>query len=212
MALNLASLAGAAEPEFLNAFHHAAPVAVRGLVAPRQSNDSTVPIVNMFVDGVSSENEYAASIIDVCAGATTFALRCTAGPVSLNAGSCADDAEEIILTANPTLYRVSTATVVRTMGQDVSATIQETCRIAGTTEAACTATVGGNVGKTSTSSSSTTTYRGTDVYMFDVAITGGAEKTANPTACAAPAGSGAQGLRAGVWGVLGAAGLVGLVL
>jgi hypothetical protein len=97
------------------------------------------------------------------------------------------------------------------MGNDVSATVQETCQLTGTTEAVCAATVGGSVDKASTTVSSTTTYLGTNVYRHDVAITGGAEKTVSPTACAAPVkGSGAaEGVkRVGVWGLVGAMGLV----
>lgn len=94
MALNLAAgLAGAGTPELLNAFLPAAPVAVRGLPhhAPRMvvpRNDSSVPTVNMFIDGVSPRMKYAASIVDVCAGTTTFALQCTSGPSSLTSGVC----------------------------------------------------------------------------------------------------------------------------
>lgn len=94
MALNLAAgLAGAGTPELLNAFLPAAPVAVRGLPhhAPRMvvpRNDSSVPTVNMFIDGVSPRMQYAASIVDVCAGTTTFALQCTSGPSSLTSGVC----------------------------------------------------------------------------------------------------------------------------
>lgn len=95
MALNLvAGLAGTTAPEgLLNAFLPAAPVAVRGLPhhAPRMvvpRNDSSVPTVNMFIDGASPEMKYAASIVDVCADTTTFALRCTAGPSTIISGAC----------------------------------------------------------------------------------------------------------------------------
>ena len=100
------------------------------------------------------------------------------------------------------------------MGQDVTATVQETCQVAGTTEAACTLTLGGSVDKITTTTTVTTTYLGTRVYRHDVAITAGAEKTVSPTACAAPVkGSGAaEGMkRVGVWGLVGAMGL-GVVL
>lgn len=55
-----------------------------------------------------------------------------------------------------------------------------------TTEATCTGTIGSSNGKETTSAVVSTTYTGTDLYRYDVAITAGAEKTANPTLCAAP--------------------------
>lgn len=83
-----------------------------------------------------------------------------------------------------------------------------------TVEAVCTGTLGGSIGKETTSAVVTTIYTGTNMYRYDVAITGGAEKTANPTACAAPKtdSGAAEGVRGvGVWGVVGAVGL-GLVV
>ena len=80
--LNLAAAVGAnVNPEFLNAFHPAGPVAARGqapgLVA---RNDSSVPTVNIFLDNIEPDLEFAASIVDACVAETTYALHCTAGP------------------------------------------------------------------------------------------------------------------------------------
>lgn len=81
-----------------------------------------------------------------------------------------------------------------------------------TTEATCTGTVGGSVGKETTSAVVTNTYTGSNLFRYDVAITGGAEKTVSPTACANKDSGAAEGLRrVGVWGVVGAVGL-GLVM
>ncbi|KAK0738018.1 hypothetical protein B0T18DRAFT_335199 [Schizothecium vesticola] len=165
----------------------------------------------MFVGGAERNIRFAASIVDACADATTYALRCTSGPAMISPGICGANAEQITVTTNPTFFRVSSAAVTRTMGNDLSATVQGTCRLAETTEAVCAWTVGASVDKTSTITSSTTTYLGTNVYRHDVAITAGAEKTVSPTACAAPIqGSGAaEGMkRVGVWGLVGAMGLV----
>ncbi|KAL2131060.1 hypothetical protein VTI74DRAFT_5599 [Chaetomium olivicolor] len=213
MAFNLAGAVGA-NTEFLNAFQlsgpASGPVAARGqfpgLVVARNDSESSVPTVNMFIDGKSRSMKYAASIIDACAAQTTYALRCTSGPVYLGSSVCGANAPVITVTAGPATYRVSSATATRTASHDVSATLQETCELRGTTEAVCTATVGGSVDKTTTSASVTSTLSGTDYYRFDVAITGGAEKTASPTAeCKPPPGSnsGASLKAAGVWGLVG---------
>lgn len=99
MALNLAAgLAGAGTPDlFSGVFLPAAPVAVRGLPhhAPRMvvpRNDSSVPTVNMFIDGASPRMQYAASIVDVCADTTTYALQCTSGPSTILSGACGANA------------------------------------------------------------------------------------------------------------------------
>lgn len=74
---------------------------------------------------------------------------------------------------------LSTATVIS--GIAVTVTGKETCNLAGTTAATCTATAQVTASTSSTSTTSTETLSGTDYYRFNVAITGGAEKTANPT-------------------------------
>ena len=94
MAFNLANAAGA-NTDFLNAFHvGGADVAARGqfprLVVAR--NDSNVPTINMFIDGESPRLKYAASIVDVCGGETTFALRCTSGPAYIPSRQCGANA------------------------------------------------------------------------------------------------------------------------
>ncbi|KAG7286260.1 hypothetical protein NEMBOFW57_008568 [Staphylotrichum longicolle] len=207
MAFNLANSAGA-NTDFLNAFQAPGPdVAARGqfprLVVAR--NGSSVPTVNMFIDGELPSLEYAASIVDVCGGETTFALRCTSGPAYIPSKQCGADAVVATLTAGSSTYRVSTATATRTRGSDVTATVMEACDLRGTTEAVCSATVGGTVDNKSTFISSTTTMSGSDYYRYDVAITGGAEKTANPSAqCKPPSSpSGASMKAVGVWGLVG---------
>lgn len=229
MAFNLATSAGA-NTDFLNAFQAPGPdVAARGqfprLVVAR--NGSSVPTVNMFIDGELPSLEYAASIVDVCGGETTFALRCTSGPAYIPSKQCGADAvvspsartncsssqsqtnitfQVATLTAGPSTYRVSTATATRTAGSDVTATVMEACDLRGTTEAVCSATVGGTVDNKSTFISTTTTMSGpNDYYRYDVAITGGAEKTANPSAqCKPPSSpSGASMKAVGMWGLVG---------
>ncbi len=115
------------------------------------------------------------------------------------------------LTAGPSTYVFSSSVSTRTLGHDVVATVQESCSLQGTTAAVCSATIGGSVDKTSTAVSTTVTESGTDYYRYDVAITGGAEKTANPTTCAANGAAGLSVRAVALWGVLGAVGVVGLL-
>ncbi|KAK5657208.1 hypothetical protein OQA88_3266 [Cercophora sp. LCS_1] len=227
MAFNFAgnAIAGANSP-FLDAFKPN-PVAARSnrftkpIVA---RNDSDVPTVNMFVDGADEDMKYVASIVDVCTDKTTFALRCTSGPAYLPSGACGSNGLEVTLTSGPAIYQFSTFTETRVGGTPVTATVQETCALEGTTRAACTATIGGNVQGTSTTVSVSTTYTGARVYKYDVTITGGAEKTASPkpTCAAAPSGNGngggsgsGTGSQSGasvkgvaVWGLVGLVGVV----
>lgn len=91
----------------------------------------------------------------------------------------------------------------------------EACNLRGTTEAVCSATVGGTVDNKSTFVSTTTTMSGADYYRYDVAITGGADKTANPTGQCKPAASnpasGASMKAVGIWGLIGVLGVASLL-
>lgn len=87
------------------------------------------------------------------------------------------------MTAGGSNYEFSSVAKTRTMGYDVEVTMQETCVLAGTTAATCSATVVASADKTVTTASAVVTLSGTDYRRFDVEITGGADKTANPTAC-----------------------------
>lgn len=88
--------------------------------------------------------------------------------------------------------------------------MQENCELQGTTQAVCTATVGGSVDDTTTASSTTMTLSGSSYYRFDVAITGGAEKTANPTGeCRAPSGANTKAVA--MWGLVGVVGVASLL-
>jgi len=122
--------------------------------------------------------------------------------------------QTLTITEASTFYRASATTVSRTGGYDVSATIQETCELRGTTAAVCTATLGGAVAGTTTSASVSGTLSGTDYYRFDVAITAGAEKTASPTGqcgAAGAKGSGASTKAVAMWGLVGVVGVASLL-
>ncbi len=96
MVFNLALSAGA-NTEFLNVFNGpTGPVAARSpgqfsrLVVPR--NDSSVPTVNLFIDGLSPSMKYAASVVDACTDETTYALRCTSAPSFIGTSTCGPNA------------------------------------------------------------------------------------------------------------------------
>ncbi|KAK4164364.1 hypothetical protein QBC43DRAFT_50025 [Cladorrhinum sp. PSN259] len=209
MAIDFAHAAAGANADFLSVFQPTGRVAARGqhpkLVVAR--NDSSVPTINMFIDGDTSLGsfKYAGSIIDACVDRTTYALRCTSGPSFVGANTCGPNAQIVTVTSGADFYRISTATSTKTAGHNVVGTLQETCNLQGTTRAVCSGTIGGSVDKTTTSVSTTVTYTGASYRRYDVAITAGAEKTASPSAeCKAAGSSGASTKGVAVWGLVGA--------
>jgi len=240
MALHLAALAaGGANTDFLNAFQPSAEKVAARSEFPKAvvaRNDSGVPTVNMFVDGGSSDLEYAASVIGACNGQTTYAIRCTAGsdtPSFLLENPCGPNAvvslatkttscplARIILTfwaqaatatVGPDTYRVSTAVSTKSAGHTAAATVEEACSLRGTTEAVCTATVDLSLDKERSSTNTVLTLSGSSYYRYDVAITAGAEKLASPTGQCQPAsGSGASTKAVALWTLVGVVGLASL--
>lgn len=95
---------------------------------------------------------------------------------------------------------------------DVTITATETCTLAGTTSAKCTALLKATASTSKTSSTVVETLTGATYYRFDVAITGGAEKTASPTACATKKGAAASvsPKKTVVWALVGVFGIAGL--
>lgn len=112
------------------------------------------------------------------------------------------------LTAGPSTYVVATATSGVIEGYSVTGSVAENCELQGTTAAVCAATISVSLQGTSTATTTTGTLDGTDYHRFDVAITGGAEKTAAPTGeCGARSGAVGSGLKAREGWVLGAVAL-----
>jgi hypothetical protein len=72
---------------------------------------------------------------------------------------------------------VATATSTEVQGYEVKGAVAESCALRGTTAADCTATVSLWVDGTSTALQTAVTLSGTGYHRFDVAITGGADKT-----------------------------------
>lgn len=101
----------------------------------------------------------------------------------------------------------------RTLGYDVTASVEETCTLAGTTAATCSGTAGGEADGTKTSWTTVATISSPTYYRFDVEITGGAEKTKNPSATCGVKGA-ATSLNAktmALWALTGTFGVASLL-
>ncbi|OWP01184.1 hypothetical protein B2J93_5464 [Marssonina coronariae] len=181
--------------------------------------------VNLFIDSTDADWEYAASIIAACADQTVYAVQCTSGGDLVGAQTCGPNAvfangvrgwwraQKATLTAGTSTYRFSSDLTTTTLGVEVTATAEESCLLAGTTAATCTATVKATADGTRTTTTTRATLSGTAYYRYDVAITGGAEKTATAAAtCGGGGGSDTKGAGATVrprgvllWAVAGVA-------
>jgi hypothetical protein len=165
-----------------------------------QENDENT--VNIFIDGISEDIEYGASVINVCDGTTTMALQCLAPstlyvPELRTSVLCGTDAEVslsffVMSTVTDLLYQKFTATIASdyyavsssTNLGGTTASIAETCSLQGTTAAVCQITISGAVGGQTISTATSATASGADYYRYNVPITAGAEKTASPGTCA----------------------------
>ncbi|KAG4416092.1 hypothetical protein IFR04_010795 [Cadophora malorum] len=175
---------------------------------PRQNSTTPSDTINMFIESMDGDWEYAASIVEACADQTILALRCTSGGDFVGSSTCGPNAVPATVTMGTATYHFSSAVTTSTMGSVVSATAIEGCELAGTTAATCTATIGGEVDGKKTTTSVTSTLTGASYYRFDVAITGGAEKTASATATCAPGKNAGTSLSAKtmmVWALAGVA-------
>lgn len=85
------------------------------------------------------------------------------------------------VTAGSDHYELASTVTTRTLGYDVTVSVEETCTLAGTTAATCTATAGGEADGTHTSQTAVVTVASPTYYRYDVEITGGADKTKNPS-------------------------------
>lgn len=117
------------------------------------------------------------------------------------------------LTAGPSTYVVAKATSTEIQGYSVTGSVAENCELQGTTAATCTAIVSVTVDGTSTAVTTTIPMDGTKYHRFDVAITGGAEKTAAATGkCSSKSGAVGRGLKAREGWALGTVALAVLFL
>ncbi|KAI0968834.1 hypothetical protein F4678DRAFT_187691 [Xylaria arbuscula] len=169
--------------------------------------DSGNDTVNIFIDSPDAEDyEYAASVVAACATQTVYEVRCTAGA----AGVCGSNAAVATITENASEYKVSSAVTTKTGGVEVKATVIEVCNLDGTKAATCTPTVAGSAQGQTYKTSATVTYTNAASLYFDVKVTGGNEKLANPTGKCSSA-SGVNTRAVAFWGFLGAVGAVGVL-
>ncbi|KAI0487600.1 hypothetical protein F4859DRAFT_263013 [Xylaria cf. heliscus] len=167
--------------------------------------------VNIFIDAADAEDndyEYAASVVEACVSYTVYALQCTAGSASF----CGGNLPAATVTENASQYHFSSATTTTTAGVEVKATAIESCNLAGTTAATCTATIAGSAQGQKTSTSGVVTYTNAATLRFDVSITGGNEKLVNPTGKCTSAASSVSARAVALWGFLGAIGAASVLV
>jgi hypothetical protein len=181
-------------------------------VMARASNGtSNGPEVSLFMDSDDPDYRYAGSIVEACVSTTVYALQCTSYAGRGTVDFCGRNGPSVTLTEGPGTYHVTTALSVTTMGVRVDGELMEDCSLDGTTKAVCTATVKASASKKTTSSVTSSTATGSNVYWFNVPITAGAEKTASPSQCAKSAASGLNMKSATALALLGAMGVTALL-
>ncbi|KAI1181256.1 hypothetical protein F4777DRAFT_9123 [Nemania sp. FL0916] len=167
--------------------------------------------INIFIDSPTGDTlggyEYAVSVVEACSAHTVYAIQCTKGSDSQQ---CGPNAAKATATENASAYTISTAVTTSTAGVEVKATVIEECKLDGTTAATCSATLGGSAQGQKYTTSATTTYTDAATLRFDVSVTGGNDKLANPTGkCSAASGLNTRAVA--LWGFLGAVGAVGVL-
>ncbi|KAI0118346.1 hypothetical protein GGR51DRAFT_554835 [Nemania sp. FL0031] len=166
--------------------------------------------VNIFIDATDAEYqdyEYAASVVAACSEHTVYAVKCTAGANEI----CSDGYPAATITENASEYTVSSAITTTTAGVQVKVTVIENCQLDGTTAATCTATVGGSAQGTKYTTSATVVYTDAASLHYNVAVTAGNDKLANPTGKCSAAAPGVSTRSVALWGLLGAVGVVGVL-
>lgn len=120
----------------------------------------------------------------------------------------------VTMTEGPSTYAFDITTTAVIADQTAAVEGSENCALSDTTAADCTAVVSGSIDGTSTQTTITSLITGAAYHRYDVAITGGAEKTASATATCAVQ-NGAMPRNAGQGMTLGcilAAGIVGMLV
>ncbi|KAI0405510.1 hypothetical protein F4802DRAFT_597067 [Xylaria palmicola] len=162
--------------------------------------------VNIFIDAEDTDYEYAVSVVQACATETVYLLQCTKG----SSDACGDGAPAITVTENASEYKVSSAATTTTAGVEVKVTAIEHCALDGKTAATCTATIGGSAQGQKTTTSATVTYTDASDLFFDVTVTAGNEKLANPTGkCSGAASLTTRAVA--LWGLVGAIGAISVL-
>ncbi|KAH6653086.1 hypothetical protein BKA67DRAFT_659728 [Truncatella angustata] len=214
-------------------------------IAQQQNGtNATIPTAtaNLFLDSFPSDDfEFVASVVTACPDQTVYAVRCTKGPdIATLPGfggeidSGCKDHREFTITQNPSLYIHSTVAPYSYMPSAAPSasnpvsegpwttqtkSFWETCELHGTTSALCDVSVRlmDDFGTTTMPDTGSALYQaaGTMYHRYDVAITAGAEKTANPTGTCAPvptaAAAGLSAKAAALWALTGVIGLAGIL-
>merc|ERR1711939_1175217 len=89
---------------------------------PRQNSTTPSDTINMFIESMDGDWEYAASIVEACADQTILALRCTSGGDIVGSSTCGPNAVPATVTMGTATYHFSSAVTTSTMGSVVSAT------------------------------------------------------------------------------------------
>ncbi|KIM96187.1 hypothetical protein OIDMADRAFT_183587 [Oidiodendron maius Zn] len=169
----------------MRSFQASAAVAMAAFTLAAAQNSSSAgatPSVNLFInDDLNGDAAYAASIVTAFTDATVYAIRCTSGPALVGSSTCGPNAVVVTVTEGPSIYMGGISTQIDTLGVQGVATGSESCALQGTTAADCHASVYISAEGQSTSTAIESTLTGTDYHRFNVAITGGATKTASPS-------------------------------
>ncbi|KAI0469976.1 hypothetical protein GGR56DRAFT_156149 [Xylariaceae sp. FL0804] len=138
---------------------------------------------SLFIGGVVAGEHFAASVVGVGCGHTTYVIACTAGEyVGANGQETnCNPAHNASATYSGDFFEISSATDI----SGTKVTLVESCSLTGSTEAACTTSYGATAGNTKTKTSYSTTYTG-DVAsnkFFQVPLTAGVAALSTTTSC-----------------------------
>jgi hypothetical protein len=176
-------------------------------------------VQKLFFPGPPNDDAWVGSVVSVAGDQTTYAIACTSGTFSCVTGVsvCFSPlppspslltSSQITLTEGPTNFNL----VSQTVTAGISASVSETCTIAGTTSATCVAAVSASLDGQS-SAVTTTTMLGTDGFNYHpVTITAGAAKLGSAAATTGSASGNAAAPMVTGMGALGAVGLGVLAL
>lgn len=162
-------------------------ITLLSLLATSAIAQSTVQ--NIFFAAPSNNDAYVGSVVNVASGLTTYAVACTSGTYSCYTGTSVSsplnpilatltETPQVTITEGTSTFDLKTITVIA--GE--TASLQETCTIAGSTSATCVAAVSASLSGISTAITTTTTLGTADFTYHPVTITAGVSKLGGSTA------------------------------
>ncbi|KXS95174.1 hypothetical protein AC578_11154 [Pseudocercospora eumusae] len=131
--------------------------------------------VELFIDNMNPDVQWAASIQNACEGSTTYVISCTSAAMGCGG-------ETATITEGSDFYMATTAAIY----SETSAIVTESCRLNNVeSSASCIETI--VAGQYGNDISKTVSFNltGTDYYRYQVAITGGTKHTSSGGACLA---------------------------